>query len=135
MYLSGPNHQAVAIFTDGILELTIDGQRHFGGDFYSYRRAPLILNIAPGEHLVELRLLRDVRALGGQGDPTINVVVEIEIRHSMLNIAEQSLLIPEATGWRLGSTWASINVQNNAPEWVEVLSIYSPNVGISTCSL
>ncbi|KAL3438002.1 hypothetical protein BDV09DRAFT_141138 [Aspergillus tetrazonus] len=130
MYLNGPNHQAVAIFTEGILELSIDGQRHFGGDFYSYRRAPLILNIAPGKHLVELRLLRDVRTLGGQGDPTINVAVEIEIRHGMLNIAEQSLLIPEATGWRLGSTWASINVQNNAPEWVEVLSIYSPKFSL-----
>ncbi|KAL5047941.1 hypothetical protein BDW71DRAFT_205894 [Aspergillus fruticulosus] len=130
MYLHGPNHQAVAIFTDGILELFIDGQRHFGGDFYSYRRAPLILYIAPGEHLVELRLLRDVRALGGQGDPMINVVVETEIRRSMLTIDERSLLIPESTGWKFGSTWASINVQNNAAKWVEILSIYCPNFSL-----
>ncbi|KAL5001406.1 hypothetical protein BDV10DRAFT_5319 [Aspergillus recurvatus] len=130
MHLHGPNNQAVAIFTDGILELFIDGQRRFGGDFYSYRKAPLILNITPGEHIVELRLLRDIRALGGQGNPTINVVVETEIRRSILTIDERSLLIPEATGWKSGSTWASINVQNNAAEWVEVLSIYCPNFSL-----
>ncbi|RDW93214.1 uncharacterized protein DSM5745_00536 [Aspergillus mulundensis] len=131
LYLHGSNRQAVAIFTDGILDLSIDGKRHFGGDFYSYRRAPLVLDITPGVHLVELRLIRDVRALGGQGDPTIHVVVELEIRYGTLTIDERSLLIPEATEQKLGSSWASINVQNNAREWVEILSLYSPNVGVN----
>ncbi|KAL4903543.1 hypothetical protein BDW74DRAFT_41489 [Aspergillus multicolor] len=130
LYLHGSNRQAVAIFTDSILDLFIDGERHFGGDFYSYRRAPLILDVTPGEHLVELRLIRDVRALGGQGDPTINVVIESKLRYSTLTIDERSLLIPEATDQKLGSTWASINVQNNAPEWVEILSVYSLNFSL-----
>lgn len=127
--LPSSNYQAVGIFTDGILDLFIDGQRYFGGDFYSYRRAPLILGLAPGEHVIELRLIRDVRALGGQGDPTINVVLEAKIRHELLTIDERSLLIPETTNWHFGSSWGSVNVQNNAAEWVEVLSLSCSDVG------
>ncbi|KAL4788411.1 hypothetical protein BJX76DRAFT_315562 [Aspergillus varians] len=118
-------YEAVAISTDGILDLFIDGRRYFGGDFYSYRRAPLILSLTPGEHVVELRLIRDVRAIGGQAEPTINVVFETELRYSVLTIDERSILIPETTDWNLGSTWASVNVQSNVAEWLEILSLSS----------
>ncbi|KAL2817217.1 hypothetical protein BDW59DRAFT_166031 [Aspergillus cavernicola] len=127
LHLNGSYHQTVAIFMDGILEFSVDGRRHFGGDFYSYRRVPLILRLAPGEHVIELRLVRDVRALGGEGDPTIHVVFETEIRHELLTIDERSLLMPEATAWKLGSDWASVDVQNNAANWVEIHSISSPD--------
>ncbi|KAL4915571.1 hypothetical protein BDW62DRAFT_121413 [Aspergillus aurantiobrunneus] len=130
LHLQNLDCQAVAIFTDGVLDLFIDGRRYFGGDFDSYRRAPLILSLAPGEHVVELRLIRDVRALGAEGDPTISVVFETEIRHGMLTIDERTILIPEATDWDLGSIWASVNVQNNAAEWVEVISLDSTKVGV-----
>jgi hypothetical protein len=127
--LNGSKDQTVAVFTDGILDFSIDGQRYFGGDFYSYRRAPLILNLAPGKHVVELRLIRDVRAMGGQGHPTINVAFEAALRHGLLTIDERSLLIPEVTNGKLGSTWASIDVQNNAAEWVDIISLNSSDVG------
>ncbi|KAL4938667.1 hypothetical protein BDV06DRAFT_49034 [Aspergillus oleicola] len=128
VYVQDSNHQSVALFTDGILEILVDGRRYFGGDFYSYRKAPLILNLATGEHVVDLRLVRDVRALGGLGNPTIHVVVEAELRHGMLTIDERSLLMPESTGRKLGSPWLSINVQSNAAKWVDIISLSSSNV-------
>ncbi|KAL4801538.1 hypothetical protein BDV18DRAFT_148781 [Aspergillus unguis] len=131
LHLHKSNQQTAAIFTDGILELVIDGHRYFGGDFYSYRRAPLILNIGPGLHVVELRLVRDVRAMGGQ-DTSIKVVVEAELREDVLTIDEKSLLVPETTDGRLGSVWASVNIQNNAIDWVEILPIDSPEVAMET---
>ncbi|KAL4879998.1 hypothetical protein BJY04DRAFT_208288 [Aspergillus karnatakaensis] len=103
LHLNGSDNQTFAVFTDGILEFSIDGQRHFGGDFYSYRRAPLIVTLAPGEHVIELRLIRDVRTMGGEGHPVLDAVLEVEVRHGMLAIDEQSLLIPEATDWKLGT--------------------------------
>ncbi|KAL2802893.1 hypothetical protein BJX63DRAFT_440522 [Aspergillus granulosus] len=108
--LAGSTNQTVAIYTDGVLEASIDNRRHFGGDFYSYRRAPLILELAPGEHVIELRLIRDVRALGGQGDPTVNVVLETKIQHEPLIIDERSLLIPETTNQKLGILKEQIHV-------------------------
>ncbi|KAL4927822.1 uncharacterized protein BDV17DRAFT_118898 [Aspergillus undulatus] len=128
LHLPDSRYQSVAIYTDGILEIVVDGRRHFGGDFYSYRRAPLILNLTPGGHVVELRLVRDVRALGGQGDPTVKVVLEAEIRYDLLTVDEQSLLVPESTDWKLGSTWSSINIQNNGAEWIDIISLNCSNV-------
>ncbi|KAL3470407.1 hypothetical protein BJX99DRAFT_50732 [Aspergillus californicus] len=130
LHLQGTNHQNIAVLADGILELSIDGKRYFGGDLYGYHRAPVILKLAPGEHVIELRLIRDVRALGGEDDPKIQVALEVEIRHELLTVNERSLLMPETTDWKLGSTWASVDVQNNAAEWVEILSISSPNISL-----
>ncbi|KAL3459874.1 hypothetical protein BJX64DRAFT_198817 [Aspergillus heterothallicus] len=127
LILAGSTHRTVAIYTDNVLEVAIGGRRHFGGDFYSYRRAPLIMELPPGEHVIDLRLIRDVRALGGEGDPAINVVFETEIQHEPLTIDERSLLIPETTDQKLGSTWATVNVQSNVGKWAKVLSISSPN--------
>ncbi|KAL2832232.1 hypothetical protein BJY01DRAFT_102624 [Aspergillus pseudoustus] len=125
LHLTGPTDQTIAIYTDGVLEFSIDNRRHFGGDFYSYRRAPLILELAPGDHVIDLRLIRDVRALGGQGDPTVNAVLETQIQHEPLIIDEKSLLIPEATDQKFGSTWATVNAQSNVAEWVQILSVSS----------
>jgi hypothetical protein len=133
--MNGPIDQTVAIFMDGVLEVSIDSRRHFGGDFYRYRRAPLILELAPGEHIIEFRLIRDVRALGGQGVPAVNMVFETQIRHEVLLVDESSLLIPETTDQRLGSAWATVNVQSNTAEWVEITCISSPDVSVNVLLL
>ncbi|KAL5335239.1 hypothetical protein BJX70DRAFT_401747 [Aspergillus crustosus] len=125
LQVNSAKDQTVAVMTDGIMDIFIDGQRYFGGDFYSYRKAPLLLNLSPGEHIVDLRLIRDVRAMGGQDIPTISVVFEAEVRYELLTIDERNLLIPEVTGGTLGSTWASVNVQNNAAQWVEIVYLNS----------
>ncbi|KKK16082.1 hypothetical protein ARAM_000727 [Aspergillus rambellii] len=128
LQLNELTHQTIAIFTDGILELIVDGKGHFGGDFYSYHSAPLILDLAPGEHVIELRLIRDVRAMGGLGEPTVQVVLEAEIRRESLSIDERSLLVPETTNRKLGSVQLSINVQSNVAECIQVLSVSSSEV-------
>ncbi|KAL4959894.1 uncharacterized protein BDV14DRAFT_193424 [Aspergillus stella-maris] len=94
--LQDSDFQSVALFTDGVLEILVDGQRHFGCDFYGYRKAPLTLDLTPGDHVIDLRLIRDVRALGGLGIPTTEVVVEAELRHGVLTVDERSLLTPES---------------------------------------
>src|SRR5690606_28065181 len=75
--INSSSETTVSILTPGLLEMWIDGVSYFGGDFYSYRRAPLILTLAPGTHLVDLRLVRDVRAFGGIGEPRVSAAFEI----------------------------------------------------------
>ncbi|PLB43097.1 hypothetical protein P170DRAFT_451196 [Aspergillus steynii IBT 23096] len=105
--LNSGSNQNIAIFTDGLLEISINGQRYFGGDLYSYHKIPLILSLPPGDNVIELRLVRDVRALGGIGEPMIEVAMEAQIRHDFLTVDEQSLIIPEMTDGTLASSWAS----------------------------
>lgn len=121
--------QTIALFACGLLEFSVDGERHFGGDFYGYRRVPVILHLSPGKHTLDLRLVRDVRALGASSQPTIEVEVEAEERQQLLGFDQQSLLVSDLAQEKLGSTWASINVQNSMPEWVEILSVSSSDVG------
>lgn len=127
--LNKESNQTVAIFADGLLEFSINGQRFFGGDMYGYHRVPVILSLPSGDNVIELRLIRDVRALGGIGEPMIEVTLEAETRHDYITVDEQSLLLPELTDGVLGSSWASVNVQSNIPDPLEILSIESSNVG------
>lgn len=102
--------QSVAIFTSGLLEIVIDGKRHFGGDFYNYGTVPIIIDLSTGDHAVELRLVRDVRASGAIGEPTIVVSLAAEIRNEPLSADNESLLLPDMCLGKLGTPWASINL-------------------------
>lgn len=124
-----PNGQTIAIFASGLLEFSVDSKRHFGGDFYNHHQVPVILYLSQGQHAVDLRLIRDVRAMGATGEPNIAVGVEVEERPGLISIDQESLLVSDTTQERLGSGWASINVQNNMAEGMKVLSVASPDVG------
>ena len=131
--VSQPNGQTIALYMSGLLEFLVDGKRHFGGDFYSYRRAPVILHLPQGQHTLDVRLTRDVRALGAAAEPKIAIEVEAEERQMSLNIDSGSLLVSDITQGKLGNSWASINVQNNLAEWVEIVSLSSPDVSFLRC--
>lgn len=77
-----------------------------------------------------MRLTRDVRALGAADEPIIGVDVEAEERQMSLSIDSGSLLVSDITQGRLGNGWASIDVQNNLAEWVEIVSLSSPDVSL-----
>ena len=102
----------------GVLEVIIDGRRHFGGDFYSFRRAPLVLKIYPGEHVlhtIDVRLIRDVRAMGGN-DRGIEVQLEVQALKTGVELVESSLLISDVVNGKFASDLASVVLRNNGEE-------------------
>lgn len=127
--VSEPNGQTIALFVSGLLEFSVDGKRYFGGDFYNYRRVPVILHLSQGQHIMNLRLIRDVRVLGATNEPAIEIMVEAEERRELLSVDQGSLLVSDISLGKLGNSWASIDIQNNMAEWIEVLSVNSPDVG------
>ena len=44
--------QKIVLHTDHVLEFWIDDRSYFGGDFYAFRNAPLVLDLFPGEHKI-----------------------------------------------------------------------------------
>jgi hypothetical protein len=124
----GLERQTVELFTDGLLELRVDGVQYFGGDYYRYRRAPIVLNLLPGPHTVELRLVRDVRALGGVGEARVDVILEAKSCQGRLNVDVNSLVISETAQGKLGCDLASVNVRNDMNHWARILRIRSLNV-------
>ena len=78
---------------------------------------------------MDLRLIRDVRVSGATSEPTIEIMVEAEERRELLSVDQGSLLVSDILLGQLGNSWASIDIQNNMAEWIEVLSVNSPDVG------
>ena len=106
----------------------VDNKQYFGGDIYAYRRAPLVLLLAPGDHKLDIRLVRDVRAMGGIGGPRISIKLEAEISDGTLVIAEQKLLVSDMVNGTLANPFASVPVRNEGQDWVDILTIESLTV-------
>lgn len=125
----GPDLQNIAVYTDNVLEFAIDGQLYFGGDFFSYRRAPLILELAPGHHTIELRLTRDARASGAVGyNPTLQANIEFCIlRGSLQSNAEQSI-VPDVINGRFTAAYGSISLQNTCVNALDIVHVEALNV-------
>jgi hypothetical protein len=129
--VKGSQSQTIALFGDGLLEFLVDGEPYFGGDMFQYHRIPSLIKLTPGPHTLELRLTRDVRALGGLNN-AIEVMVHAELRGAeRITLDQKSLLVPELADGRIGGSWASINVQNNEENLVEINSIRALKVGSS----
>ena len=125
--------QTIVLYTDRLLEFRINDKPYFGGDLYAYRRAPLILRLDPGAHRVDLRFVRDVRAMGGVGDPTMQIRLRAIVSGGGLFVVKDGLLTSDLVDGRLVGRLASIPVRNDAARSIEILSVDPVDVsGFST---
>lgn len=128
--LNSRYRQSVLLYTDQVLEFWLDGKSYFGGDLYSYRRAPLVLTLDPGQHRLDVRLLRDVRVMGGIGDPTVQARIEVEVASGGLTVVEGKCIFPDMVDGMLPSNLASIPVRNIGSTWISILGLESADVRI-----
>ena len=113
------------------MEFWVNEKAYFGGDFYVYRNAPLVLHLKPGEHRIDLRLIRDVRAMGGLGCPKLAIRLEAQLSNGGLTVEEQGLVAPDMVNNRLASDLASVTVRNGTEDWICVLGIESVEVSMA----
>ncbi|ORY18022.1 hypothetical protein BCR34DRAFT_596592 [Clohesyomyces aquaticus] len=125
----GDATQHVILYTSGILEYWLDDAHYFGGDYYSYRRAPPVLHLRPGSHKIDIRLVRDVRAFGGVLEPTIDVVLEAHEVSGTLELAKPGIFISDVVDGSLASSVASMSLRNSGEDDVEVVEIRPSDVG------
>ncbi|GAB7365398.1 hypothetical protein MBLNU230_g6476t1 [Neophaeotheca triangularis] len=131
--------KVLILHTDHVLEYWIDHVRYYGGDFYAYRRAPVTLRLAPGTHTIELRLTRDVRAMGGVDPPDITINLALEETTSDLQPASwepdsQVMIADVIDGYDgiLASTFASSTLRNDGTNNVFITGIEAmPNMCFS----
>jgi predicted esterase len=111
------------LFTDHVIEYALDGVRHSGGDFYAFRKAPLVVTLTPGKHVLDLRLIRDVRAMGGIGEPTVDVDIEIVPTKARVEQSEEEILVSDAVDGVLPSPYGTIAIRNGGQDWIEVFKV------------
>lgn len=132
IYVQSETVNARVLHAECILEFWIDGEHFFGGDFYGFGRAPVTLHLKPGRHRIDVRLVRDVRAFGGIGEPSVDVKLRLESSYDGLVLVNNNagvyggLLISEKVGDDFGplaSPYASITLRNDGLRDVFVTAI------------
>ena len=129
-WISGNESKRLHFYTPGTLEFSIDGRRYFGGDFYSFERVPLSENFAPGSHQIELRLIRDVRAMAGN-DAAIQTQLKIvavsdtpDAQNHIISFGHSIVpdIISGRNSWMCqpSSIYASIDIRNEADVNLEI---------------
>lgn len=125
------NHSlSFLLYTENVLEFWLDGKSYFGGDVYSYRRAPLVLKLRPGPHRLDVRLVRDVRIMGGSGKPFIQAKIEAVLSNEVLTAVHERYIFPDILDGRLASSLGSVPVRNAGPEWVYIHRVIPGDVSI-----
>lgn len=115
----GASLRRVVLFTDNILEMWVNDHHVFGGDFYTFRRAPLVITLSPGRNVVEIRLIREIRSMGGV-DATMTVALEAQIANNALHFLEEAAILPDLVDGKLPSRFASVTVRNEGDDWMEL---------------
>lgn len=120
--------QIVTLYTDGVLEFRVDGNHHFGGDHYGFRKAPVVLHLSPGHHQIDIRLVRDVRAMGATGPPSIHPRLELELSKLAAIAVPDQLIIADIVEGTLVSPYASMPVRNTGKSAITILRINGKTV-------
>lgn len=121
----------VLLFSENVVEFVVDGTRHWGGDFFSYRRAPLLLWLTPGSHVIDVRLVRDVRSMGGlDNDPAVTVNLEARLAIEELEVREGSVLVSDVIDGTFVSAHASVGVTNTAASDIFVTGMSALDVSV-----
>lgn len=115
--------QSINFYADNVLEFWVNDDHYFGGDFYAYRRAPLVLHLDPGSHNVDIRLIRDVRVMGGIGEPKTSIKLKAERSSGSLVLLGQKALIPDIVNEVFASPFACVPVRNEGTHSIKILDI------------
>lgn len=120
IYVNSDRSVPVSLFTDSVIEYALDGKRFFGGDFYTFRKAAHVVHVTPGKHVLEVRLVRDVRAMGGVGAPTLDLAIEVQPLQEQADVIQETVLVSDVLDGWLPSPYATFDIRNNGLDWIDV---------------
>ncbi|KAI1615374.1 hypothetical protein EDD36DRAFT_187732 [Exophiala viscosa] len=116
-------HRKVKLYPQSILELWLNDQHVFGGDFYAFGAVPVVLKLEPGLNAISIRLVRDVRSMGGSYPPTIRANLQTQLVSEPVEIVDDSVLLPDVVNGRFCSRYGSVVVRNQADSWIKIHGI------------
>lgn len=122
------NQTTIVLHVWNVGEFWVDDMQYFGGDFYGYRRAPVVLQLTPGRHKFDVRVTHDIRNFGGGMPPRIAFEVEARVSLGGLVAVPDGAVVSDFVEGRIVGKWASVPLRNDAGNWIEVLEVVSADV-------
>lgn len=110
----------VTLSPQSILELWVNDHHVFGGDFYAFGAVPVVLELEPGFNAISIRIVRDVRSMGGAYPPTARATLQAQVVSEPLEIIHDSVLLPDVVNGRFSSRYGSVVVRNQVDAWIEI---------------
>jgi|SRR5277367_577619 len=130
------------IWIGNAVEFYLDGTYYDVGNLYDtdvsqFSRGGLFLDMSTGDHILEVRVVNDIRAFGGQVPPKVEVQVALREVKDDLVVADYDShggwIVPtfinmtRKDSWRGGvciaGEWASISLRNEGSEWIAITSL------------
>ncbi|KAF8544465.1 hypothetical protein BDD12DRAFT_872710 [Trichophaea hybrida] len=121
--ICGTVETAVVVYINNVGEFWIDNVQYFGGDFYGYRRAPVVVKLKPGRHKVDVRVTHDIRNFGGGMPPVLSFTIEAHGSKEGLVAVPENAVVPDVVEGKLVGEWVSVPLRNEAAEWVKVVGV------------
>lgn len=116
-------NETVVLYPDNILELWIDDYHVFGGDFFGFGRSPIVVDLRPGINQVSVRLVREVRSMGGIFPPEIRAKLRVGKVVDPLAVVTDGILMPDVVDGRLCSRYGSVTLRNQDWAWITIHNI------------
>lgn len=120
IYNHRPKPQLISIHFTGVLEFRINNHSYFGGDFYGLHKVPVIVELPAGESTIDVRLTRDVRAMGGTGKSTILADMTLQSELRQVHFLKHTVVSPEIYNGSLSSIYFGVVLQNSLSSGIVV---------------
>lgn len=130
------------IWVGSAVEFYLDGIYYDVGNLYDvdvvqFNRGGLFLDLCSGEHIIEIRVVNDIRAFGGQIPPRVEVQIALRKVVEDLSVAEYDThggwVVPTVVKMTrkdsrrqdacVAGEWASFALRNEGKKWIVITSL------------
>jgi hypothetical protein len=133
------------------VEFYLDGTYYDVGNLYDtdivqFSRGGLFLELSPGEHVLEIRVVNDIRAFGGHVPPKVEIEIALRKVIEDLVVADYDShggwVVPtvinvmgrDGIGACLAGEFASFALRNEGPNWIVITGLRVNQVSPVQCN-
>ncbi|CAG8492394.1 12560_t:CDS:10, partial [Gigaspora rosea] len=129
----------VLVQCQNIGDFYVDDRRLFG-DWYGYRKSWHVLYLRPGKHVINVRLVNEIRIFGGSIPPNTQFrcfIRKLELSQVGAMVLDRTVLVPDLVDGFLAGNFISIAILNTQEKsWITVLQVNVINNNVNmTASL
>ncbi|RHZ56847.1 hypothetical protein Glove_396g73 [Diversispora epigaea] len=123
----------VLIQFHNIGDFYVDNRRLFG-DWYDYKKSWHVLHLQPGNHVINVRLVNEIRIFGDKIPPDFKFQCQIRKlneKEKVMMILSQTIIVPNLVNGHLAGRFISIGILNTLEkEWITISKVVVVNSNV-----
>ncbi|CAG8432933.1 6079_t:CDS:10 [Diversispora eburnea] len=123
----------VLIQCHNIGDFYVNNRRLFG-DWYDYKKSWHVLHLQPGNHVINVRLVNEIRIFGDKIPPDFKFQCQIRKlneKEKVMMILSQTIIVPNLVNGHLAGRFISIGILNTLEkEWITISKVIVVNSNV-----